>query len=609
MLPKAKLEQQQKGERRAIIISILSCIVMCATMSNLASAVAVSDAAAAEVLGGVSINNNNNSGPQAATRLRVNHLLTDNNDTEEVGGDSGGDSNGGGGGVNGFSNSGSSSFKGSAGSSVTLEAGGLGARFSWSLSHSKRAQSQTSFRIVIEALLHGESPLHYDTGRVNSTQAIYMYAGPPMHSGRVYRWRIEWWDADQHLAPPSRWSQITSSPSPAQWSASEWLNSSQLRADFTVTVNDNNSGGDGDDLVNNNNNDKKSPTTTTTTTTFSSSFSPAPAAAAASTKFFPSSSSNVVKATAFVASAGLFQLFVNGVRANPKDALAGAWTDYDQRVLYYTYDISSLIKDNALNALGVTLGQGWRDPSVFQPKKNATECDATMSHLIRVLVLDAGGNVLLATTSSTTTTTTTTTVKANSSSNDSDIVSGISSSETDNNNNNNNSDRYTPKKSKWTSNPAPAVINASIYNGEVFDARLEANAKGWALPGFTPKDGSTWPEATPAKCYKPSKLTPLDIPRIGVEEVNPPVSVTRVGDSDFVVDFGHNLAGWARIRVKGDRGTTISLRHAEVLMHEPYGPRNGSVYQGNLRTALATDTYTLAGTGAVETFEPHFTCK
>ncbi len=69
-----------------------------------------------------------------------------------------------------------------------------------------------------------------------------------------------------------------------------------------------------------------------------------------------------------------------------------------------------------------------------------------------------------------------------------------------------------------------------------------------------------------------------------------------------------SLSGWTRINITGPAGTTVTLIHAEVLQHPPYGPVDGSIYVGNLRSAKATDTFTLKGTGAPETFEPHFTC-
>jgi alpha-L-rhamnosidase len=52
--------------------------------------------------------------------------------------------------------------------------------------------------------------------------------------------------------------------------------------------------------------------------------------------------------------------------------------------------------------------------------------------------------------------------------------------------------------------------------------------------------------------------------------------------------------------VEGPAGTTVTLRHAEVL------DKDGNFYTANLRAARATVRYTLKG-GGRETFEPHFT--
>lgn len=51
------------------------------------------------------------------------------------------------------------------------------------------------------------------------------------------------------------------------------------------------------------------------------------------------------------------------------------------------------------------------------------------------------------------------------------------------------------------------------------------------------------------------------------------------------------------------------MRHAESVQHPPYGPKDGNLYYGNLRSAKATDVYTTAGaTGPEgEVFEPMFT--
>ena len=64
--------------------------------------------------------------------------------------------------------------------------------------------------------------------------------------------------------------------------------------------------------------------------------------------------------------------------------------------------------------------------------------------------------------------------------------------------------------------------------------------------------------------------------------------------------MGQNFAGRVRLKVKGEAGTKITLRHAEML-HE-----DGNIMTENLRQARAIDTYIVKGT-AQETWEPTFT--
>jgi alpha-L-rhamnosidase len=62
------------------------------------------------------------------------------------------------------------------------------------------------------------------------------------------------------------------------------------------------------------------------------------------------------------------------------------------------------------------------------------------------------------------------------------------------------------------------------------------------------------------------------------------------------------MVGWVQLHVRGPQGTTITLRHAEVL------DQQGNLYTENLRAAEQTTRYTLKGlAGTDEVFEPHFT--
>ena len=53
--------------------------------------------------------------------------------------------------------------------------------------------------------------------------------------------------------------------------------------------------------------------------------------------------------------------------------------------------------------------------------------------------------------------------------------------------------------------------------------------------------------------------------------------------------MGQNMVGWVRLKVEGPAGTTVTLRHAEVL------DKQGNFYIENLRAAKQTVRYTLQG--------------
>src|SRR6202158_5858309 len=85
-----------------------------------------------------------------------------------------------------------------------------------------------------------------------------------------------------------------------------------------------------------------------------------------------------------------------------------------------------------------------------------------------------------------------------------------------------------------------------------------------------------------------------------VMETIRPISAKQLRPGIFIFDMGQNMVGWCRLKVSGARGTQVMLRHAETLQS------NGELYVANLRSAQATDLYTLKG-GAPEIWEPRFT--
>ena len=67
-----------------------------------------------------------------------------------------------------------------------------------------------------------------------------------------------------------------------------------------------------------------------------------------------------------------------------------------------------------------------------------------------------------------------------------------------------------------------------------------------------------------------------------IEEIKA-VKVLRTPAGDTVVDMGQNMVGWVKFRVTAPAGTTITLRHAEVL------DKAGNFYTENLRIGERDD--------------------
>jgi alpha-L-rhamnosidase len=96
------------------------------------------------------------------------------------------------------------------------------------------------------------------------------------------------------------------------------------------------------------------------------------------------------------------------------------------------------------------------------------------------------------------------------------------------------------------------------------------------------------------------RLVAPDGPPVRATQTLPAVEVFTSPSGKTLVDFGQNLVGWVRLKVRGGAtGAEVVVRHAEVLEHGELGVRP-------LRTAKATDSYVLAGVGE-ELLEPNLT--
>ncbi len=250
----------------------------------------------------------------------------------------------------------------------------------------------------------------------------------------------------------------------------------------------------------------------------------------------------IKRATVYVTGLGLYELSISGRRVGDH-LLAPEWTRYQNRLQYQTYDVTELLREGA-NALGAMLSEGWyAGPLMSRP--------ASVSPVFRLLLhLDV------------------------------ELADGTR--------------RTIVSDGTWRGTTDGPIQSSEIYNGEVYDATKEM--PGWNRPGF---DAAAW---------KPVRVVEADAGRL-VAQPNepirvmlelPPVKVTEPKPGVWVYDFGQNMVGWCRVKVRGARGTTVTLRHAEALNAD------GTIYTGNLYVAAQTDRYTLRGEGD-EVYEPHFT--
>jgi alpha-L-rhamnosidase len=133
-----------------------------------------------------------------------------------------------------------------------------------------------------------------------------------------------------------------------------------------------------------------------------------------------------------------------------------------------------------------------------------------------------------------------------------------------------------------------------IYNGETFDATKKLT--GWNNPGY---DDKNWQHVKIGNYNNGNLIASEGSPIRKIQEIKP-AKIFRTPKGKLIADMGQNMVGWLRLKVSGNKGTVVTLKHAEVL------DKFGEFYTTNLRAAKCQLTYTLAGTGE-EIYEPRFT--
>lgn len=258
---------------------------------------------------------------------------------------------------------------------------------------------------------------------------------------------------------------------------------------------------------------------------------------------------------AYVSAAGYYELFINGSRVG-ENYLDPGYTHFDKRVLYVTHDVTPLIKEGE-NAVAAVLGNGWyNEQSVAVWNFHEARWRDRPRWICELRVTYADNTVET-------------------------IVTDKS----------------------WKTSIGAYTYN-NLYSGDQYDARLEET--GWKNAAF---DDSDWTPAT--ETIQPAPLlVAQQMPGIRVTEEFEPVDVKKFSDQLYVYTFPKNISGLCRLKVKGEAGTRITLKHGELLKED------GRLEQGNIdvyykpvkqNEVFQTDVYTLKGGGEEEIYMPSFT--
>ena len=253
----------------------------------------------------------------------------------------------------------------------------------------------------------------------------------------------------------------------------------------------------------------------------------------------------IKSARAYLVAAGLFELYLNGEKIG-NHRLDPLYTRFDRKNFYLTFDVTKYLQEGK-NAIGVLLGNGWfnhQSIATWNFHEAAWRNRPAFCMDLRITYDDGTVEVI-------------------------------------------------PSDRDWKTSGGALVFN-SIYTAEHYDARLEQ--KGWNTVNF---DDSKWKgvrfRQAPSNQIVSQQVQPIR----AVEEIKPQ-KVTQLNDTTYVFDFARNMSGTSRIKVAGEAGTVIRLKHGERLYengHVDLSNIDVYYYPKDNSDPFQTDILTLSGEG------------
>ena len=242
--------------------------------------------------------------------------------------------------------------------------------------------------------------------------------------------------------------------------------------------------------------------------------------------------SSVKDAVLTVSALGYYEIQLNCTKVGDQ-VLAPEWTDYNKRVQYQVFEVGQLLKKGE-NVLSSILGDGWYlgmlGPTKWHhdyPKRGAYGNDRRLLAQLNINYKDGTK----------------------------DIIGSDDS---------------------WKINTDGYILSADNFLGQQIDAGKIP--EGWKEIDF---DDTPWKNAFVDQSIQ-KNLVPQKNEPIRVHDTLKALSVNTI-DGRYIVDFGQNITGWTRLKIKGERGAKIKVRHGEMLYND------GSLYTENLAAAIQED--------------------
>lgn len=238
----------------------------------------------------------------------------------------------------------------------------------------------------------------------------------------------------------------------------------------------------------------------------------------------------VVRALLYWTALGVAEPEVNGAPVSD-DVLSPGWTAFRDRLVHETVDVTALVREGE-NVLAATIAGAWYTEKYgfFHFAERLYGTQPVFLAQLRVTYADGTTETLAAT------------------------------------------------GEGWEAAGDGPVVDSGIYAGEHQDLRREPKTWAPARIGAAALAGYEHVPVPEARIAPPVRR---------IQSV-PVTAVIPAGSGGRILDFGQNLVGRLRVRVRGAAGQTVVIRHAEVLEDGELGIRP-------LRNAKATATFDLSG--------------